>query len=92
MLDSVLHRSLGVHRALDPVGVLPAAARRGHRGLLLPAPASQAAAGAAEGMATDVTMLVGNGCTPGHAALALALALYRRTPGVRAIIDARADR
>ena len=28
VLDSVLHRSLGVHRALDPAGVLPAAARR----------------------------------------------------------------
>ncbi|MFQ1002551.1 L-erythro-3,5-diaminohexanoate dehydrogenase [Modestobacter sp. SSW1-42] len=55
-----------------------------------PAPASQAAAGAAEGMATDVTMLVGNGYTPGHAALALDL--YRRTPGVRAMIDARVDR
>jgi L-erythro-3,5-diaminohexanoate dehydrogenase len=28
VLESVLHRSLGVHRALDPVGVLPAAAHR----------------------------------------------------------------
>ena len=46
-----------------------------------------AAALGAEGMAADVTMLVGNGYTPGHAALALDL--YRRTPGVRALIDAR---
>ncbi|MCU1614193.1 MAG: L-erythro-3,5-diaminohexanoate dehydrogenase, partial [Frankiales bacterium] len=47
---------------------------------------SQAALGA-EGMAADVTMLVGNGYTPGHAALALDL--YRSVPGVRALIDPR---
>jgi L-erythro-3,5-diaminohexanoate dehydrogenase len=41
----------------------------------------------AEGMAADVTMLVGNGYTPGHAAMALDL--YRRTPGVRSLIDPR---
>jgi L-erythro-3,5-diaminohexanoate dehydrogenase len=46
-----------------------------------------AAALGAEGMAADVTMLVGNGYTPGHAALALDL--YRRNPGVRALIDPR---
>jgi NADPH:quinone reductase-like Zn-dependent oxidoreductase len=46
-----------------------------------------AAALGAEGMAADVTMLVGNGYTPGHAALALEL--YRTTPGVRALIDPR---
>ena len=46
-----------------------------------------AAALGAEGMAADVTMLVGNGYTPGHAGLALDL--YRRTPGVRALIDPR---
>src|SRR3954452_1149612 len=46
-----------------------------------------AAALGAEGMAADVTMLVGNGYTPGHAALALEL--YRRNPGVRALIDPR---
>ena len=46
-----------------------------------------AAALGAEGMAADVTMLVGNGYTPGHAVLALGL--YRRTPGVRALIDPR---
>jgi L-erythro-3,5-diaminohexanoate dehydrogenase len=46
-----------------------------------------AAALGAEGMAADVTMLVGNGYTPGHATMALDL--YRRTPGVRALIDPR---
>jgi len=46
-----------------------------------------AAALGAEGMAADVTMLVGNGYTPGHAALALEL--YRSEPGVRALIDPR---
>jgi L-erythro-3,5-diaminohexanoate dehydrogenase len=46
-----------------------------------------AAALGAEGMAADVTMLVGNGYTPGHAALALGL--YRSNPGVRALIDSR---
>ncbi len=46
-----------------------------------------AAALGAEGMAADVTMLVGNGYTPGHAALALDL--YRAVPGVRALIDPR---
>jgi L-erythro-3,5-diaminohexanoate dehydrogenase len=46
-----------------------------------------AAALGAEGMAADVTMLVGNGYTPGHATLALDL--YRRTPGVRALVDPR---
>ncbi|MFL6097263.1 MAG: L-erythro-3,5-diaminohexanoate dehydrogenase [Blastococcus sp.] len=46
-----------------------------------------AAALGAEGMAADVTMLIGNGYTPGHAALALDL--YRRNEGVRALIDPR---
>ena len=49
-----------------------------------------AAALGAEGMAADVTMLVGNGYTPGHAALALDL--YRRSPGVRSLIDPRVGR
>jgi L-erythro-3,5-diaminohexanoate dehydrogenase len=47
---------------------------------------AQAALGA-EGMAADVTMLIGNGYTPGHAAMALEL--YRTVPGVRALIDPR---
>jgi L-erythro-3,5-diaminohexanoate dehydrogenase len=46
-----------------------------------------AAALGAEGMASDVTMLVGNGYTPGHADLALDL--YRCTSGVRALVDPR---
>ena len=46
-----------------------------------------AAALGAEGMAADVTMLIGNGYTPGHAALALDL--YRHHDGVRALIDPR---
>ena len=41
----------------------------------------------AEGLAADVTMLVGNGYVPGHAAYALDL--VRTTPGVRALFDAR---
>jgi L-erythro-3,5-diaminohexanoate dehydrogenase len=46
-----------------------------------------AAALGAEGVAADVTMLVGNGYTPGHAELAIDL--VRTEPGVRAIFDAR---
>jgi L-erythro-3,5-diaminohexanoate dehydrogenase len=46
-----------------------------------------AAALGAEGMAADVTMLVGNGYTPGHAQLALDL--YRSNPGVRVLIGSR---
>ncbi|MBA3368442.1 MAG: L-erythro-3,5-diaminohexanoate dehydrogenase [Geodermatophilaceae bacterium] len=41
----------------------------------------------AEGMAADVTMLVGNGYTPGHAQLALDL--YRSTPGVAQLFTQR---
>ncbi|TQN43011.1 L-erythro-3,5-diaminohexanoate dehydrogenase [Blastococcus colisei] len=48
-----------------------------------------AAALGAEGMAADVTMLVGNGYTPGHAALALDL--YRSNAGVRSLIDPRVE-
>lgn len=46
-----------------------------------------AAALGAEGLAADVTMLVGNGYVPGHADYALAL--LRRTPGVRALFERR---
>ncbi len=46
-----------------------------------------AAALGAEGLASDVTMLVGNGYVPGHADLALEL--LRRTPGVRALFEGR---
>jgi L-erythro-3,5-diaminohexanoate dehydrogenase len=46
-----------------------------------------AAALGAEGMATDVTMLVGNGYVPGHAELALDL--LRGTPSLRALFERR---
>jgi L-erythro-3,5-diaminohexanoate dehydrogenase len=45
-----------------------------------------AAALGAEGLAADVTMLIGNGYAPGHAALALDL--VRTVPGVRRLYDA----
>ena len=46
-----------------------------------------AAALGAEGLAADVTMLIGNGYSPGHADAALAL--LRDNPGVRRLFDAR---
>jgi L-erythro-3,5-diaminohexanoate dehydrogenase len=46
-----------------------------------------AAALGAEGVAADVTMLVGNGYVPGHAQMALDL--VRADSGVRAIFDGR---
>jgi L-erythro-3,5-diaminohexanoate dehydrogenase len=46
-----------------------------------------AAALGAEGVAADVTMLIGNGYVPGHAGLALDL--LRSEPGVRALFEAR---
>ena len=46
-----------------------------------------AAALGAEGLAADVTMLVGNGYVPGHADLALDL--IRSTPALRALFERR---
>jgi L-erythro-3,5-diaminohexanoate dehydrogenase len=46
-----------------------------------------AAALGAEGLAADVTMLVGNGYLPGHAAFAVDL--VRRVPAVRSLFEAR---
>jgi L-erythro-3,5-diaminohexanoate dehydrogenase len=46
-----------------------------------------AAALGAEGLAADVTMMIGNGYVPGHARLALDL--IRTEPGVRGIFDGR---
>jgi L-erythro-3,5-diaminohexanoate dehydrogenase len=46
-----------------------------------------AAALGAEGLAADVTLLIGNGYVPGHAALALGL--LRSEPGVRELFTAR---
>jgi L-erythro-3,5-diaminohexanoate dehydrogenase len=48
-----------------------------------------AAALGAEGVAADVTMLVGNGYVPGHAQLAIEL--IRAEPGVRGIFQRRID-
>lgn len=47
-----------------------------------------AAALGAEGVAADVTMLIGNGYVPGHSDYALDL--VRREPGVRALFERRA--
>ena len=47
-----------------------------------------AAALGAEGLAADVTMLVGNGHVPGHAEVALGL--LREVPGVRRLFEQRA--
>lgn len=49
---------------------------------------SSAALGA-EGLAADVTMLVGNGYAPGHAAYAMEL--LRATPGVRRLFEGRLE-
>jgi L-erythro-3,5-diaminohexanoate dehydrogenase len=46
-----------------------------------------AAALGAEGLAADVTMLIGNGYLPGHAAFALDL--VRKVPAVRSLFEAR---
>jgi L-erythro-3,5-diaminohexanoate dehydrogenase len=49
-----------------------------------------AAALGAEGVAADVTMLIGNGYVPGHAGYALDL--LRKTPAVRALFERRLAR
>jgi len=46
-----------------------------------------AAALGAEGLAADVTMLIGNGYLPGHAGYALDL--LRKDPAVRRLFEAR---
>jgi L-erythro-3,5-diaminohexanoate dehydrogenase len=51
------------------------------------ATAFPAAALGAEGLAADVTMLIGNGYVPGHAELALEL--LRSTPQIRELFEAR---
>ncbi len=43
----------------------------------------------AEGLAADVTMLVGNGYVPGHAAYALEL--LRENAGVRQLFESRLE-
>ncbi|WP_395692031.1 L-erythro-3,5-diaminohexanoate dehydrogenase [Nocardioides sp.] len=68
-------------------GAILATADRGTVVFFSMATSFSAAALGAEGLAADVTMLVGNGYAPGHAAYALEL--LRETPGVRTLFDRR---
>jgi L-erythro-3,5-diaminohexanoate dehydrogenase len=68
-------------------GAVLATADRGTIVFFSMATSFSAAALGAEGLAADVTMLVGNGYVPGHAEYALDL--VRREPGVRALFEAR---
>ncbi|MGY2703542.1 L-erythro-3,5-diaminohexanoate dehydrogenase [Nocardioides sp. HB32] len=68
-------------------GAILATADRGTVVFFSMATSFSAAALGAEGLAADVTMLVGNGYAPGHAAYALEL--LRETPGVRGLFEGR---
>jgi len=68
-------------------GAILATADRGTVVFFSMATSFSAAALGAEGLAADVTMLVGNGYVPGHAELALDL--LRTEPGVRALFERR---
>jgi L-erythro-3,5-diaminohexanoate dehydrogenase len=68
-------------------GAILATAERGTVIFFSMATSFAAAALGAEGLAADVTMLIGNGYVPGHAELALDL--FRGEPGVRALFRAR---
>jgi L-erythro-3,5-diaminohexanoate dehydrogenase len=68
-------------------GAILATADRGTVVFFSMATSFSAAALGAEGLAADVTMLVGNGYAPGHAAYALEL--LRETPGVRGLFERR---
>jgi L-erythro-3,5-diaminohexanoate dehydrogenase len=68
-------------------GAILATAERGTVIFFSMATSFSAAALGAEGLAADVTMLVGNGYTPGHAAYALAL--LRDNAGVRSLFERR---
>jgi L-erythro-3,5-diaminohexanoate dehydrogenase len=68
-------------------GAILATADRGSVVFFSMATSFSAAALGAEGLAADVTMLVGNGYAPGHAAYALEL--LRETPGVRDLFERR---
>jgi L-erythro-3,5-diaminohexanoate dehydrogenase len=68
-------------------GAILATADRGTVVFFSMATSFSAAALGAEGLAADVTMLVGNGYAPGHAAYALEL--LRETPGVRSLFEGR---
>ena len=68
-------------------GAILATAERGTILFFSMATSFSAAALSAEGLAADVTMLVGNGFVPGHAELALSL--VRGHQGVRALFERR---
>ena len=68
-------------------GAILATAERGTVLFFSMATSFSAAALGAEGLAADVTMLVGNGYVPGHAAYALEL--LRAEPGVRGLFEER---
>ena len=68
-------------------GAILATARGGTVIFFSMATSFSAAALGAEGMAADVTMLIGNGYAPGHAELALNL--IRTNPAVRALFERR---
>jgi L-erythro-3,5-diaminohexanoate dehydrogenase len=68
-------------------GAILATADRGTVVFFSMATSFSAAALGAEGLAADVTMLVGNGYVPGHAEYALSL--LRGNPGVRALFERR---
>ncbi len=68
-------------------GAILATAQRGTVIFFSMATSFTAAALGAEGVAADITMLVGNGYSEGHADLAIDL--IRSEPGVRQIFDAR---
>lgn len=70
-------------------GAILATADRGTVVFFSMATSFAAAALGAEGVAADVTMLVGNGYAPGHAAYALEL--LREVPGVRALFERRLE-
>ena len=69
-------------------GAILATADRGTVIFFSMATSFSAAALGAEGLAADVTMLVGNGYVPGHADVALGL--LREVPGVRRLFEQRA--
>ena len=70
-------------------GAILATADRGTVIFFSMATSFTAAALGAEGLAADVTMIVGNGYVPGHAAYALDL--LRAEPGVRGLFESRLE-
>jgi L-erythro-3,5-diaminohexanoate dehydrogenase len=70
-------------------GAILATADRGTVVFFSMATSFSAAALGAEGLAADVTMLVGNGYVPGHADHALSI--LREHPGVRSLFERRLD-